>query len=121
MVVWFDRAVLFITKPPYGLEDCFSGLYVAVAFLNSGIKCSVVFLGDGVYAALARQNSEKLSVPSVEDVVYVLLSEAKLYAHRESLLERGISESNLIKGVKLISDREVAELLASEGECIITF
>jgi len=121
VVIGFKSVVLVITKPPYGLEDCFSGLYVAVACLNSNLKCSVIFLGDGVYAALAHQNTEKLSVPSVEDVIYALLPEAKLYVHRNSLLERGIPESKVVKGIELINDAKTAELLLSEGECIITF
>ncbi len=121
MVVGFERVVLVITKPPYGLEDCFSGLYVAVACLNSGLECNVVLLGDGVYAALARQDAEKLSLPSVEDLIYALLPEAKIYAHRKSLLERKIPESRLIKGIRLVDDDELAELLISEGECILVF
>ncbi|MBS7287354.1 MAG: DsrE family protein [Candidatus Freyarchaeota archaeon] len=121
MVVRFEKIILIITKPPYGLEDCFSGLYVAVACLNSSLRCNVIFIGDGVYAALAQQNTEKLSVPSVEDLIYALLPDAKLYIHKKSLLERGIPESKIIKGIRLVEDEEVAELLLREGEGVITF
>lgn len=112
---------MIITRPPYGSEDCFSGLYVAVACLNSGLECIVIFLGDGVYAALARQDSEMLSLPSVEDIIYALLPEAEVYAHRRSLLERKIPESKLIKGIRLVDDGELAELLLDGGECIVVF
>ncbi|NMC58297.1 MAG: hypothetical protein GYA51_02720 [Candidatus Methanofastidiosa archaeon] len=45
----------FITdKPPYGYEDAFGGIYVAIACLDKGVEADVVLMGDGVCAALKK-------------------------------------------------------------------
>jgi sulfur relay (sulfurtransferase) DsrF/TusC family protein len=120
-VAKINTVLLIITKPPYGYEDCFSGLYVAVSCLNSGLKCSILFIADGVYATIANQNPEKISMPSVADLIYTLLPEADLFAHKNSLNEREIPESMMIKGIKIVEESELAEIILKVGEAVITF
>ncbi|MHA1263319.1 MAG: DsrE family protein [Candidatus Freyarchaeota archaeon] len=110
-----------MTKPPYGSEECFSGLYVAIACLNSGLDCGILFMGDGVYATIANQDPKGLSMPSVSDLIYTLLPESRLYAHEESLRERMLPASSMIKGIRLVGDSEMAELVLECGEYILTF
>lgn len=116
-----NSVLLIITKPPYGFEDCFSGLYVAVSCLNNGLKCSIIFITDGVYATLANQKPEKIFMPSVADLIYTLLPEADLFVHKNSLKERGILESMIIKGIKIVEENEIAEIILKRGEAIVIF
>ncbi|MGQ9721866.1 MAG: DsrE family protein [Candidatus Jordarchaeum sp.] len=120
-MIKINTVLLIITKAPYGFEDCFSGLYVAIACLNSGLKCIILFIGDGVYATISNQNPEKISMPSVADLIYTLLSESELYVHKKSLQERKIPETRIIKGIKPIEEDELVKIILKQGEAIITF
>lgn len=116
-----NNVLLIITKPPYGFEDCFSGLYIAIACLNSRLRCIILFIGDGAYVTISNQNPEKISMPSVADLIYTLLPESELYVHKESLQERKIPESRIIKGIKPVDEDELAKIILKQGEVIITF
>ena len=52
-------SLVIIDKAPYGHENALSGVYIAIASLDKGIKSDVLLMGDGVYSAIKNQIAEK--------------------------------------------------------------
>ncbi len=110
-----DSATIIIDQAPYGYEDAFSGFYVCIACLNKGVDADILLLGDGVYAALQGQQSEKgIKFPSVEELTYLIFPEGSLFVHEKSLKERGFGEEDLVEAAELINDQELCEILSSK-------
>ena len=59
-----NSTLVLITKAPYGLEDAFAGLRLALAMGVNGMKTSVVMVEDGVFNAVITQRPEAVKMPS---------------------------------------------------------
>jgi len=106
--------ILILSKPPYGSEDVISMLFIALAAVSRGIKTTIILIDDGVYTALRDQRPEGLKYPSVEDLIYLIITDAEIFVHEDSLKERGISGEDLIEGVNVSSDDEIVEVLLTK-------
>jgi len=116
-----NSTLVLITKSPYGLEEAFAGLRLALAMGVNGMRTSVVMLEDGVYNALATQKPEVVKMPSnVEATKELYDFDIPVYVVKEDLSKRGVSESSLFEGLKVIPTEKVRELL-SEHEVVTTF
>lgn len=116
-----NSTLVLITKPPYGLEEAFAGLRLALAMGVNGMKTSVLMLEDGVYNALATQKPEEVRMPSnVEATKELYDFEIPVYVVREDLAERGVPESALFEGLKVVPSAKVREML-SEHDVVTTF
>jgi len=60
--------VLEISRPPFGHENTFAGLYVGLVMVTKGKEVTVVLRGDGVYTGLAGQENpmENIHLPDTE-------------------------------------------------------
>jgi sulfur relay protein TusC/DsrF len=116
------QSILFlITRAPYGVEEAFAGLRMALAFAVNGVKTSVVMMEDGVYNAVAGQKAEVLKMPSNADATKELFDfEAQVHVVREDLKERGVAEDALLEGVKVIS-RDNLRKLVIDHDVLTTF
>lgn len=113
--------LVLVTKPPYGLEEAFAGLRLALAMAVNGMKTSVVMMDDGVYNAVASQKAEAVSMPSnVEAAKELYDFDVSVMVVREDLAARGVDESGLFEGLKVISEAELRTLLA-EHDVVTTF
>lgn len=114
--------VIMITKAPYGHEDVHSGLNIALACLGEDVRVTVVLINDGVYSAFRKQMSEEtLGYPSVEDLLYALFPEGKVFAERASLKERGLQEEDLVETVETISEEDLLKIICECGEATLIF
>ncbi len=113
--------LVLITKPPYGLEEAFAGLRLALAMGVNGMKTSVLMLEDGVYNAVSSQKAEALKMPSNVDATKELYDfDVPVYVVKEDLAARGIPESKLFDGLKTVTEAQARDLLA-DHDTITTF
>lgn len=113
--------LVLITKAPYGLEEAFAGLRLALAMGVNGMKTSVVMIEDGVYNAIGSQKPEAVRMPSnIEATKELYDFDVPVYVVREDLVVRGIPEANLFDGLKVVSVQKAKELLA-EHDLVTTF
>ena len=113
--------LVLITKPPYGLEEAFAGLRLALAMGVNGMKTSVLFVEEGVYNAVGTQKAEVLKMPSNIDATKDLYEfDVPVYVVSEDLVARGIQESRLFEGLKVIPATKARELMA-EHDVVTTF
>lgn len=113
--------LVLVTKPPYGLEDAFAGLRLALAMAVNGLRTSVVMTEDGVFNAVAKQKPEAVAMPSnVEATVELYDFDVPVHVVREDLEERGIRESALFDGLKVV-DRSALKTMLAEHDVSTTF
>jgi tRNA 2-thiouridine synthesizing protein D len=114
-------ALVLITKPPYGLEEAFAGLRLALALGVNGMKTSVLMLEDGVYNAISTQKPEVVGMPSnIEATKELYDFDILVYVVKEDLASRGIPETKLFEGLKIVPVADVKKLL-SEHDVVTTF
>lgn len=109
-------AFFLLDSAPYGSEKAF-GLLNAAA-VCSGIETCVGLYGDGVYLALAGQDSRRLGQPNHSDILYAY-PEMRVIAHEPSLAIRGLMNSALVERVELMDGRDFIEEMLHFG-CIIS-
>ena len=107
-----ESTLVLVMRSPYGLEEAFAGLRLALAMAVNGMKTSVVLAEDGVYNALASQKAEAVKMPSNMDATKELYDfDVPVYVVKEDLDERGISESMLFEGLKVVPASKIKELV----------
>ncbi len=116
-----NSTLVLITKAPYGLEDAFAGLRLALAMSVNGMKTSVVMVEDGVFNAVKTQRPESVKIPSnVEATKELYDFEVPVYVVKEDLAARGISEANLFDGLKAVTASALKGLVA-DHDVVTTF
>lgn len=113
--------LVLVTKAPYGLEEAFAGLRLALAMGVNGMKTSVIMMDDGVYNAVAAQKADAVGMPSNMDATKELYDfDVPVYVVKEDLASRGVPESALFEGLKPVPASEARKLLA-EHDVVTTF
>ncbi len=116
-----ESILVLITRPPYGLEEAFAGLRLALAIAVNGMKTTVLMMEDGVFNAVSTQKPEVVKMPSnVEATKDLYDFEVPVYVVKEDLQARGISESSLFDGLKVVELAKVKDILA-ENDLVTTF
>ncbi len=105
-----DAIFYLIETAPYGSEKAYGALNAAIVSMKMGV--TVGLYGDGVYLALADQDSRGLCTPNLSDLIYAY-PELRVIAHEPSLLERGLLIEKLIESIELAD--EVDFLAAMEA------
>jgi len=122
---------IIVRKPPYGSMDAAEAIRHMNGALSAGLDTRVVLMGDGVYVGATNQDAGSAGWTSLAEALEQALSSgaklregghnrASAHAHAPSLAERGLAAERLVKGVQLVSDAEMAELLA-QSESVLVF
>lgn len=114
-----SSSLVIIDKAPYGHENALSGIYIAIASLDQGHESDILLTGDGVYAALKNQFSEKtIEYPSVSELIYSLFPNGTLFVHLDSITQRGIKYEDLVEIAELIDNKTLYNLSKSKKHII---
>ncbi|WP_435181204.1 DsrE family protein [Halorussus sp. AFM4] len=105
-----DVAVL-ITRPPYGRVHVPEGLRAArgVAAGFDRHDVTVVFTGDGVYAARAAVDRDALNMP--EHIADLHAENGRMVADAAAMAERGIDSEEIADDIAVRSGEDVAEMI----------
>jgi len=109
---------VFITYPPYCTEWAFGGLSLAIAAAMGGIRTTVVFIEDGVYALHGtHQVPGNDKIFNIQEMIAVTTDvEGLSYAvHVPSLAERGIGISGDLSLVREVTNDELARIMFRPG------
>ncbi len=82
---------------------------VAHEAARSGSKAGIAFVGNSLYR-LRRDACQPIGEEDLEDVV--------LIAHDLSMVERGLGQSEIVPGVRLINDEELLELMVTSEKTL---
>jgi predicted peroxiredoxin len=118
------NVIVEISRPPFGHEHTFAGLYVASASLSKMMDVIVVLRGDGVYTGRKGQIAplEKIHLPSTEEQVSDILElDGRVVADKSAMEMRGIGDDELIDGIEIVPPEEIRNIILEHGEKIVTF
>ncbi len=111
------RSVFYLLDiAPYGSEKAYGVLNAAIVSLKMGVTLGLY--GDGVYLALAGQDSRALGVPNLADLIYAY-PELQVLAHEPSMLERGLLKEGLIENIELADEAEFLAAMEMSDFAII--
>ena len=110
------RSVFYLLdSAPYGSEKAYGVLNAAAVSIKMDVTLGLY--ADGVYLALAGQDSVALSVPNLSDIVYAY-PEIQIMAHEPSMAERGLMSQSLIERVELADEDEFMVQIRA-ADCVI--
>lgn len=110
------RSVFFLLDcAPYGSEKAYGVLNAAAVSIKMAVTLGL--FAEGVYLALAGQESKALGLPNLSDIIYAY-PEIRILAHEPSLAERGLMNQSLIERVELVDEDEFIELILA-ADCVI--
>lgn len=113
-----ESVFYLLDTAPYGSEKAFGALNAAAVSLNR-MNVAVGLYGDGVYLAVADQNSRGLAVPNLADILYGY-GELRVLVHEPSLVERGLLGETLIETLELLDEEDFLKAMES-SDCVILF
>jgi tRNA 2-thiouridine synthesizing protein C len=110
------RSVFYLHDgAPYGSEKAYGVLNAAAVSIKMDV--TIGLYADGVYLALADQDSRALGVPNLSDIVYAY-PEMRILAHESSMAQRGLMNQGLIERVELV-DEDVFMDQILKADCVI--
>lgn len=110
------RSVFYLLdSAPYGSEKAYGVLNAAAVSLKMDV--SLGLYADGVFLALAGQDSRALGMPNLSDTIYAY-PEIRILAHEPSLAKRGLMNRSLIERVELMDEDAFIEQIQA-ADCII--
>ncbi|MDD1742065.1 MAG: DsrE family protein [Methanotrichaceae archaeon] len=111
------RSIFYLLDvAPYGSERAYGLLNAAAVSIKMNV--SIGLYGDGVYLALADQDSRNLGVPCLTDLLFAY-PEVSILAHEPSLVERELLNQSLIERVELVDEDVFIDKIRA-ADCIIT-
>jgi len=98
-------SICIIVKRPPGEEKSTLGLRASYATLMSAIDTKLLFIEEGVYGLLKNTgyNAEMLRDFIKED--------GEVYCTQGSLDDKGLGQDDIVSGVRIIPEKEVAEII----------
>ncbi len=110
------RSVFYLLDvAPYGSEKAYGVLNIAAVSIKMDV--TIGLYADGVYLALAGQDSKALGVPNLSDIIYAY-PEIRFMAHEPSLAERGLMNQGLMERVVLVDEDIFMEQILA-ADCFI--
>jgi len=109
-------------KAPYGTIYALESLEVVLIGAAFEQDVTLAFIDDGVYELMKGQNTKGIEMKNFSPTYRALegYDIEKLFVEKESLDARGLTEDDLIVPVKVVSAREIADLMA-ESEVVLSF
>jgi tRNA 2-thiouridine synthesizing protein C len=109
-------------KAPYGTVYALEGLEVVLISAAFDQDVALAFLDDGVYQLVKGQNTKAIEAKNFSPIYRALedYDVEKLYVERESLDSRGLTEEDLVVGVKVVAAAELARLM-DETDVLFSF
>ncbi len=107
---------IIVTQPPYGKEDAFSAIPMAASQVAAGNEASLIFASGGVHSIVKDQKTGYgdlavwiKDVPPVEAEITKNLELVSFFALDRDIAKRGISDGEIISGIKKISLGELTD------------
>lgn len=117
------KKFLFVNrKAPYGTIYAMESLEVVMISAAFDQDVSLAFLDDGIFQIVKGQETSLIGMKNFSRTYRALedLDVTKLFVEKESMVARGISESDFIVPAKVISVMEMADLMHSQ-DIILSF
>jgi sulfur relay (sulfurtransferase) DsrF/TusC family protein len=112
-----DTILIMCTHGTYGRhDDLYGGLLTANAALAKGLKVTIFFIEDGVFACNKNQNPSKIGLPNtIEELNDFLELGGRLIIDKISIDERGITMNDMIDGAEIIQIKDIDDIIKNHN------
>ena len=109
-------------RAPYGTIYALESLEVVLIGAAFEQDVSLAFIGDGVYQLTKGQNTKGIEMKNFSPTFRALedYDVTKLYVEREALQARGLTETDLVVPVEVVSAQRMTEIM-EEQDVILSF
>jgi tRNA 2-thiouridine synthesizing protein C len=109
-------------RAPYGTIYALESLEVVLIGAAFEQDVSLAFIGDGVYQLTKGQDTKGLEVKNFSPTFRALedYDVTKLYVEKEALQARGLTESDLVVPVEVVSVQRMTEIMEDQ-DVILSF
>jgi sulfur relay (sulfurtransferase) DsrF/TusC family protein len=118
---------IIVSPAPYGKEDAFGAVPMASSQVAAGNEASVTFICGAVHSIVKGQKTGygdiaewERDVPSVESEILKNVDLVEFYALDRDVEKRGISDDEIIDGIKKISVSELTDMIL-EADVTLVF
>ena len=103
-------------KAPYGSIYALESLEVVLITATFDQDVSLAFVDDGVYELVKGQDTKGIGIKNHSKTYRALdgYDVEKLYVERESMTARGLTETDLMVDVQVLSSAEMAALMGEQ-------
>ena len=115
-----NKILIIQRTAPYGSSLAREGLDYVLTSAAYDQDISLLFLGDGVFQLLKNQQSSDINLKPQGSALEILplYDIDKIYAVKEDLQERNISEAGLTISVKALSRSDVSEFINQQDKVV---
>ncbi len=112
--------LLICRKAPYGNSLARETLDIALACAVFDQQLSMLFLSDGVWQLLNKQDSAELPAKNLEKILsaFSLYGIEDIFADQQALTERNLDRSDLAIECELLTESSIAKLM-TDADIII--
>jgi tRNA 2-thiouridine synthesizing protein C len=105
-----------VRRAPHGTIYTYEGLEMVLIMAAYDQDITMVFIDDGVYSLLDKQETEGVGFKGYAKTFKALsgYDVEKLYVDRESMEERGLKVENLVVPVEVMSSAEIGKLMREQ-------
>ncbi|HMS27310.1 MAG TPA: sulfurtransferase complex subunit TusC [Burkholderiaceae bacterium] len=109
-------------KAPYGTIYALESLEVVLITATFDQDVSLVFVDDGVYELVKGQQTKDIGIKNFSPSYRALdgYDVEKLYVDKQSLEQRGLTESDLLVPVEVLDAKAMGDLMAAQ-DVILSF
>ncbi|CAG0951949.1 Intracellular sulfur oxidation protein DsrF [Burkholderiales bacterium] len=118
-----QKRFMFVNrKAPYGTVYALEGLEVVLISAAFDQDVCIAFLDDGVFQLVKGQDTAPVGMKNFSPTYRALegYDIEKLYVERQSLVMRGLSETDLLVPVQVMDSAELGALM-TEQDVVISF
>ena len=114
---------MMVRHAPYGKIQAAEAVRHINGAVANGFDTTAVFIADGVYVLKTQQDETETGFTSLgkalADVLAKTEPKAKILVHRSSAGMRGLSEEDILPGVKWIDDAELADIMTDTANLML--
>ncbi len=115
-----DKLLVVLRQPPYGTTNAAEAVRHAGGAGGFDYKSILYLIDSGVYSAKKNQDADNTDFSGVGESLELLSDDMEIYVNKDSLEEYGITEDNLVEGVK-IDNGEVLKKALKDSQSVMIF
>lgn len=114
---------IMVRHAPYGMIHAAEAVRHINGAVANGFDTTAVFIADGVYGVKTQQDETETGFTNLgkalTDALAKMEPKANIMVHRFSAGMRGLSEEDILPGVKWIDDAELADIMADTANLML--
>lgn len=111
---------IILRRPPYGSVEAAEAIRHALGGIGEGMEVKLILTDGGVEAAIKDQNVSDTGYLSVEEGIRDCLDMGvAVYADKVSFVGAGVSSDDIVEGVSVVDDSEIAALVKGSDTAMI--